>query len=92
MIGGFSLRKCAEQLNGEVTHVTLFYWRHKILSALKQIPTEAFQDIVEMDETYFQKGLAQPIQVQRQTTCERRVPYPKRKLLPHPLKKMDGAL
>jgi len=31
----------------------LFYWRHKILSALKQIPTEAFQDIVEMDETYF---------------------------------------
>lgn len=53
MIEGFSLRKCAEQLNDEVTHVTLFYWRHKILSALKQIPTEAFQDIVEMDETYF---------------------------------------
>ncbi|MDQ0058660.1 transposase-like protein [Paenibacillus harenae] len=41
MIEGFSLRKCAEQLNDEVTHVTLFYWRHKILSALKQIPTEA---------------------------------------------------
>ncbi|MNP56544.1 hypothetical protein D3C76_1512790 [compost metagenome] len=53
MIEGLSLRKCAEQLNGEVTHVTLFYWRHKILSALKQVPTEAFQDIVEMDETYF---------------------------------------
>jgi hypothetical protein len=53
MIEAFSLRKCAEQLNGEVTHVTLFYWRHKILAALKQIPTEAFQDIVEMDETYF---------------------------------------
>ncbi|WP_025679230.1 IS1595 family transposase [Paenibacillus polymyxa] len=53
MIEGFSLRKCAEQLNDEVTHVTLFYWRHKILSALKQIPTDAFQDIVEMDETYF---------------------------------------
>jgi transposase-like protein len=41
MIEGFSLRKCAEQLHNEVTHVTLFYWRHKILSALKQIPTEA---------------------------------------------------
>jgi hypothetical protein len=53
MIEGFSLRKRAEQLNDEVTHVTLFYWRHKILSALKQIPTEAFQDSVEMDETYF---------------------------------------
>ena len=41
------------ELNDEVTHVTLFYWRHKILAALKQIPTEAFQGIVEMDETYF---------------------------------------
>lgn len=49
VIEGYSLRKCAEQLNGEVTHVTLFYWRHKILAALKQIP----QGIVEMDETYF---------------------------------------
>ena len=53
MIEGFSLRKCAELLNDEVTHVTLFYWRHKILAALKQIPTEAFQGIIEMDETYF---------------------------------------
>lgn len=53
MMEGFSLRKCAEQLHGEVTHVTLFYWRHKILSALKQIPTESFQGIVEMDVTYF---------------------------------------
>lgn len=53
MIEGYSLRKCAEQLNDEVTHVTLFYWRHKILAALKQVPTEAFQGIVEMDGTYF---------------------------------------
>jgi hypothetical protein len=52
MIEGFSLRKCAELLHNEVTYVTLFYWRHKILSALKQIPTETFQGIVEMDETY----------------------------------------
>lgn len=53
MIEGFSLRKSAELLHGEVTHVTLFYWRHKILSALKQIPSETFQGIVELDETYF---------------------------------------
>ncbi len=33
--------------------MTLFYWRHKILAALKQVPTEAFQGIVEMDVTYF---------------------------------------
>lgn len=37
----------------EVTHATLFYWRQEIRSALKQIPTEAFQVIVQMDETYF---------------------------------------
>jgi len=53
MIEGFSLRKCAEILNDEISYVTLFYWRHKILSALKQIPIESFQGIVEMDETYF---------------------------------------
>lgn len=52
MIEGYSLRKSAEKLHGEVTHVTLFYWRHKILAALKQIPTKAFKGIVEMDETY----------------------------------------
>lgn len=46
-------RKCAKELYGEVTHVTLFYWRHKILAVLKQIPTESFQGIVDMDETYF---------------------------------------
>jgi transposase-like protein len=53
MIDGVSLRKCAELMYDEVSFVTLFYWRHKILAALKQIPTEAFQGIVEMDETYF---------------------------------------
>jgi len=53
MIEGFSLRKCAELLLDEVTYVTLFYWRHKILAAHKQIPTDSFQGIVEMDETYF---------------------------------------
>ncbi|MDQ0914615.1 transposase-like protein [Paenibacillus sp. V4I5] len=53
MIEGFSLRKCAEILHDEVSYVTLFYWRHKILAALKQIPTETFQGIVEMDDTYF---------------------------------------
>ena len=35
MIEGYSLRKCAERL--EVPHVRLFYWRHKILAALKHI-------------------------------------------------------
>lgn len=51
MIEGYSLRKASEML--EVHYVTLFYWRHKILSALKQMDFEQFSGIVEMDETYF---------------------------------------
>lgn len=52
MIEGYSLRKSAE-LVGNVSHVTLFYWRHKLLSSLNQMELSAFQGIVEMDETYF---------------------------------------
>lgn len=32
MIEGFSLRKCAELMYDEVSLITLFYWRHKILA------------------------------------------------------------
>ncbi|GGF90239.1 hypothetical protein GCM10010916_04510 [Paenibacillus abyssi] len=69
MIEGFSLRECAELMYEEVSFVTLFYWRHKILAALKQVPTESFQGIVEMDKTYFldsEKG--------RRNISERMVP------------------
>lgn len=52
MIEGYSLRKSADLVT-EISHVTLFYWRHKLLSALKQIEITDFQGIVEMDETYF---------------------------------------
>lgn len=48
----YSLRKSAD-LIGDVHFVTLFYWRHKILSALNQMDFDAFSEIVEMDETYF---------------------------------------
>ncbi|ANU22655.1 IS1595-like element ISPdo1 family transposase [Planococcus donghaensis] len=51
MIDGETLRKAAEKL--DVHHVTLFYWRHKLLSALEQMDFEKFAGIVEMDETYF---------------------------------------
>ena len=50
MIEGKSLRK-SQKIVG-VSYVTLFYWRHKILNALKQESIEAFNGIVEMDETY----------------------------------------
>ncbi len=57
MLKGYSLRKSAEVVG--VTWVTLFYWRHKLLNALKQLDFEQFEGIVEVDETYFlysQKG------------------------------------
>ena len=57
MFKGYSLRKSAEIVG--VTWVTLFYWRHKLLNALKQMDFEHFEGIVEIDETYFlysQKG------------------------------------
>ncbi len=52
MIEEYSLRKSTE-LVGNVTHVTMFYWRHKLLSSLKQMEISNFEGIVEMDETYF---------------------------------------
>jgi len=52
MFKGFSLRAAAVEIGG-VTHVTLFYWRHKILNALKHLDVDSFEGITEMDETYF---------------------------------------
>ncbi len=57
MLEGMSLRK-SERIVG-VSHVTLFYWRHKILNALKLDEINALTGIIEMDETYIlesQKG------------------------------------
>ncbi len=48
---GYSLRKSAEIVG--VSYVTLFYWRHKLLEALKKTNDTAFNGIVEMDETFF---------------------------------------
>lgn len=51
MLQGLPLRKSAEIL--DVSHVTLFYWRHKLLTALRQMDIPAFKGILEADETYF---------------------------------------
>lgn len=67
MIDGYSLRKAADLINAnntddesdDISYVTLFYWRHKLLSSLSKMEITDFQGIVEMDETYFlysQKG------------------------------------
>lgn len=51
MVEGCSLRKASQILG--ISYVSLFYWRHKLLSALKEMKTKEFQGIVEMDDDYF---------------------------------------
>ncbi len=51
MFNGFSIHKIAKELNIAVT--TAFYWRHKILSALKKATKSNLSGIIEADETYF---------------------------------------
>lgn len=49
--GGKSLPKIANELEIHVS--TAFYWRHKILNAIRSIGHKQLQGIVESDETYF---------------------------------------
>lgn len=51
MVDGLSLPKIAIELEIHVS--TAFYWRHKILNALRSIGHNSLQGIVESDETYF---------------------------------------
>lgn len=44
MLEGYSLRKSADII-GDIHFVTLFYWRHKLLSALKQMDFRTFSGI-----------------------------------------------
>ncbi|BAM46671.1 hypothetical protein AXY_05390 [Amphibacillus xylanus NBRC 15112] len=37
----------SSNLIGNITHLTLFYWRQKLLSSLKQIEIPNFESIVE---------------------------------------------
>jgi len=45
-----TLRQTMEEI--EVHYTTLFYWRHKILTGLKQLDFDSFNGVVEIDETY----------------------------------------
>lgn len=51
MLNGLSLRETALIIG--ITHVTAFYWRHKVLSALAKESIGSFEGLVEVDETYF---------------------------------------
>lgn len=51
MIEGLSLPKIAKSLKIHVS--TAFYWRHKILNAVRSLGHQTLQGIVESDETFF---------------------------------------
>jgi transposase-like protein len=54
---GMSLRAAAKEL--KVSYVTLFYWRHKLLAALKEIKSNKMKGTVELQNFYLkysQKG------------------------------------
>jgi transposase-like protein len=55
MFDGYSIKEIAELL--EITRVTAFRWRHKILSVLeKKFMNDELSGIVEMDETFVREA------------------------------------
>ena len=51
MSQGMSVRRTAQEVGISVP--TSFYWRHKILTALRNLPKPSLTGIVEADETFF---------------------------------------
>jgi hypothetical protein len=52
MINGFSISRCAEEVDISIT--TSFYWRHKILDAIRAfMGIGKVAGVVEADETYY---------------------------------------
>lgn len=54
MVEGYSLPKIAEELKLHIS--TCFYWRHKILFALRSLGFQGLKGIVESDETFFKES------------------------------------
>lgn len=50
MIEGYTLPKIVEQL--EIHIITAFYWRHKILNALRSLGNSQLNGIIESDEAH----------------------------------------
>lgn len=51
MVEGYTLPKITDVLKIHIS--TAFYWRHKILNALRSLGHDTLKGIVESDETYF---------------------------------------
>jgi transposase-like protein len=54
MVEGYTLPKIAEELKIHIS--TCFYWRHKILFALRSLGFLGLKGIVESDETFFKES------------------------------------
>lgn len=55
MVEGLSLPKIAKKLGIHVS--TAFYWRHKILNAIRALGADTLSGIVECDETFFLESM-----------------------------------
>lgn len=51
MVEGYTLPKISDALDIHIS--TAFYWRHKILNALRSLGNQTLKGIVESDETFF---------------------------------------
>jgi transposase-like protein len=55
MVLGWPLRKIAEEIGIHVS--TAFYWRHKVLTTLREANIPGFSGILEADETYYLESM-----------------------------------
>lgn len=51
MVQGYTLPKISAELNIHIS--TAFYWRHKILNAIRSLGNQTLKGIFESDETFF---------------------------------------
>ncbi len=54
MVEGYTLPKIAERLGIHLS--TAFYWRHKVLFALRSLGFQTLKGIIESDETFFKES------------------------------------
>jgi hypothetical protein len=77
LLAGRSIRRTARRLG--VHPSTAFRWRHRVLAALRRLPSEALTGIVEADETYVRYSEKGSRHLGR-TPRKRGAPAPKRGL------------
>ena len=54
MVEGYTLPKIAKRLKIHLS--TAFYWRHKVLFALRSLGFQTLKGIIESDETFFKES------------------------------------